>query len=182
MEAADAASFRTAATMVTSATPLTLFKTWSISLLQQTYSTIQAYEIAQGILPQLDVRQIPLATDIASRFEGTRLVTAEDYRHALEVRRSFAAWMMEHCPPDTALGLPAVSHGALELDVEDKVLRQFYGKTLGLNAVAGLWGGPQIQFSRSPSGGLGLSLLAAPGADHALLDLAISFRDGGPGA
>lgn len=171
------AHFEFASSLVTNAEPIHLFGVWAAPLLQQTYSTIQGFEIAQGLLPRLDQRQIMLAPDIAARFESTRRITAQDYRNALRVRQGLTDWLAEHCPPGMALVLPSVSHDALDVAVDKTTLGAFYERTLALNAIAGLWGAPHIQLARMSGSGPALSLLSAPGTDHDLLDLANSLRN-----
>jgi amidase len=78
---------------------------------------------------------------------------------------------------DTVWVLPTTPTPPLSRQATDEERAQFYSVALALNAVAGLAGLPQLTLPLGELQGrpLGLSLIAGPGRDHALLDLAATM-------
>jgi len=173
LETSFAEAFMDAARPIVSGPPIRILETWTLEQLQWAYSTIQGYEIARTLGPRIDALAIRFGADIAPRFASTRSISGADHRAALVVREQFSAWLDEQLAGDRIALLPSVSVPHLDSAAGAADIGRFYGMTLGLTAIAGHAGAPQLQFGASP-----LSILGGRGADRALLDLAVELNSG----
>lgn len=129
------------------------------------YASLQAAEIRTALGPALAVRRPRFGAEIAPRFAAALAPDAEVPRW-LRYRARARAALDALLPPGRALLLPTASVARLPLGASGAEIGTFYARTLALSAIAGHAGAPQLQF---PYRGMGLSLVARPGADAALL-------------
>ena len=173
LEPPFARAFMDAARRVASSPPIRLLEKWPLEQLQWAYSTIQGYEIARSLGARIDALGLRFGADIAARFASTRTITYADYATASVVREQFSAWLDTQLRPDRVALLPAASVPYLEISAGNAEIGHFYAITLGLTAIAGHAGMPQLQVGAGP-----LSMLTSRGADRALLDLAVELSSG----
>lgn len=177
-----ARDIRHGAAAITTHAPVRLFENMSLDLFQQVYAVVQGFEIGQALGERIATIRPKFDASIEQRFAGALTLREDDYRAACETRRTIAAHIAALCPPDTALILPVVSQRHLNTNADPDLIAAFYAKTLGLTAVAGHAGAPQVQMGLPANvQGVGLSLLGARNADLPLLDLAVrlSMQAGG---
>lgn len=117
---------------------------------------------------------------VRERFEMAAGITAAERAAAQPVRDSAAARMRALLPPGTVLLLPTAPDVPPALDMPAAELDSFRYRALSLLCIAGHAGLPQLTLpavagrSLALDGSpLGLSLLAGPGGDEMLLDLAV---------
>tara|TARA_R110000751_G_scaffold270143_2_gene369940 strand:- start:25484 stop:26686 length:1203 start_codon:yes stop_codon:yes gene_type:complete len=177
-----ARDIRHGAAAITTHAPVRLFENMSLDLFQQVYAVVQGFEIGQALGERIATIRPKFDASIEQRFAGALTLREDDYRAACETRRTIAAHIAALCPPDTALILPVVSQRHLNTNADPDLIAAFYAKTLGLTAVAGHAGAPQVQMGLPANvQRVGLSLLGARNADLPLLDLAVrlSMQAGG---
>lgn len=111
---------------------------------------------------------------IAARFRMASEVTADEVAAARPVWEAARARVASLCADGTVLAVPAASSPAHPLDLVGDAKAELRFATLRCTCIAGLAGAPAISLPLASVDGLpvGLSLVAAPGADLALLDLA----------
>ncbi|MBW8637188.1 amidase [Hoeflea sp. WL0058] len=152
--------------------PVKLFNEFPLAELSATYQTVQGYEINRSLGARIAEIRPDFGASIKARFESVRRIGEGEYGEALKVRQAFARHLVRVCPADTALILPVSPVAWLTHEETEETLGEFYGRALGLNAVAGHSGAPLVQLGAASGGrGIACSLLGAPGADRALLDL-----------
>ena len=152
--------------------PVDILGDLSLSDLQRAYTTVQGYEIKLALGEKLRRLHPRLGTAIAARFAGVMAITSEQYADAGRARARMAAHVAAACPLGRAIALPTVSLRYLNRQGGDN-LGEFYANTLGLTAIAGHGGLPQVQLGIALAGDrIGMALLSAPHADRALLELA----------
>lgn len=152
--------------------PVNLFKAFSLAELSTAYQTIQGYEINRSLGGRIAEIRPDFGASIKARFEGVGRIGEGEYGEARKVRQAFTRHLLQLCPADTALILPVSPVAWLTHDETEETLGVYYGRALGLNAVAGHSGAPQVQLGAGSGGrNIACSLLGAPGADRALLDL-----------
>ena len=93
---------------------------------------------------------------------------------ATEFRNRVRAHMREIVPPGVAMLLPSAPDVAPLCDLPQLALSDHRARALGMLAIAGLAGAPQLSLPmlQGAGGPIGLSLLGARGSDRDLFDLA----------
>ncbi|MBS7543325.1 amidase [Ancylobacter oerskovii] len=152
--------------------PVDLLGGHPLAAFRQAYALVQGYEIKQALGARLASVSPRFAPPIAERFAGALAIAEADYQSASADRRRLARIVASCCPPDTAIAVPVVSRRHVRRDASAAERGAFYAGTLGLTALAGHAGMPQVQLGATRGEGLGLALLGSAGCDLALLDLA----------
>ncbi|KAB1079449.1 amidase [Methylobacterium soli] len=111
---------------------------------------------------------------VRERFEAARQLDADAVAAAVSLRRIVAADLRARLGADTILALPSAPGIAPRLATPEADLDEFRARALELLCPAGHAGLPQISLPLGQLDGcpLGLSLIAGPGRDETLLDLA----------
>lgn len=130
------------------------------------YNVLQGRDIRESLGPALARIKPGFAPDMAERFAGA-LGDTRDIGPVQALRDHAAAHLRATLPPGRAALIPSTPIRHLARDVDGATLGVFYPRALAIGAIAGHSGAPQVQFP-TPFGGL--SLIAAPGSDRALLD------------
>lgn len=140
----------------------------------QSYAVLQGAEIRASLGDWMAAHRPRLGDAIASRFAG--LASLQDSEIAY-----WSGWRVEQArrlhallAGGRVLVLPTTPGVALEKTATADERGRFYATALAINALAGHAGLPQLTLPLATLDGapLGLSLLGAPGSDHALLDIA----------
>ncbi|GAA1918146.1 hypothetical protein GCM10009737_19500 [Nocardioides lentus] len=141
---------------------------------RQAFSTVQAHEAhhAHGrwVAARADGE---IGDDVRGRFAAAAGLDADDVRRAVAVAATARRRVLE-LVGDRVLLLPAAPGVAPRLDAGREELARTRETTLRLTCLAGLAGLPAVTVPGTTAGGLpaGVCLLAAPGRDRDLLDLA----------
>jgi amidase len=111
---------------------------------------------------------------IAERFADAARIGAAELRAAVAARAVFAGKLRETLGDDGVLLLPAAPTQPLTPNAGPAALGNFYRRALGLGAIAGFAGAPQLVV---PAGSIdacpiGLGAIGPMHADHTLLGLA----------
>ena len=141
---------------------------------QQIYRTMQGYEAWQYHGPWIERRKPQLNPAVATRFAVASKVTEAEY-HAADAKRAEAkARVLALLGDDGVLVVPTMPGIAPRLDADEAEFERFRAAAIPILCVAGLAGVPQISLPLATVDGcpLGLSLIAPPGRDRALLALA----------
>jgi amidase len=111
---------------------------------------------------------------IRERFRWVATLTPDDVAPAMRRRTTIAARMHALLADDTVLAIPTTPGIAPRLDTPVPELEAWRNRCLGLLCIAGHAGLPQVSLPAGTVDGCptGLSLVAAPGRDTMLLELA----------
>lgn len=162
-----------AADRIVNAPAVRLFDSQSFDDTSNAYQILQGLEIKINLGPILKSLRPRFSPDIDDRFSGALARTDEEAEMAIKIRERLRDKMGKLCPPGTALIMPVSPHRQLSCDLSDDALGAFYQKALGLNAIAGHCGLPQVQMALQGSGPeISFAIIAAKGADRDLLEYA----------
>jgi len=147
------------------------------------YRVLQGAEIWQSLGAWIVRSRPAFAPDIGQRFAGAAAVTASEVAHCRPMRERFRRRLAASAPPGTAIVLPTTPCIALPRAASAAAVGDFYRRALTLTSLAGHCGAPQVALpmGRWQNCPIGLSILGAPGSDHALLDLAAKLAANGAG-
>jgi amidase len=139
-----------------------------------TYLTLQNAEVARIHRNWITTCQPTFGSLIDGRMTRALAVTAGEEAAAEDRREEVCTRIASLLEGGRVLVLPTACAGPLPRGSGAEVIDADTGRSLTLCAVAGLAGLPQVTLPRCRPGGvpLGLSLIAAPGRDRALLALA----------
>ncbi len=145
------------------------------------FRIIQGFEIQSTLLPFIRAHadEVDLGPGIRERFEMAAAITAAEVEAARGVRAGICErlhWMVK---PGTVLALPTTPTLPPERDIPDGAsFAEFRTLTLQSTCLAGHAGLPQISIPAGEAAGCpaGLSFIAWPGGDEALLDLAVRLE------
>jgi amidase len=100
-------------------------------------------------------------------------------KHHRALRRTIADHLHALIPDGTGLVVPTTPGPAPAKSASAEEISSFYRSALPLNAIAGHAGLPQVTIPVAQLRGcpLGLSIVGAPGSDHALLHFAAKLTD-----
>ena len=139
----------------------------------EAYATLQGFDVmgALGAFLELDPR---FGATIAPRFAGVRALDPAVESRWRAWRKEMAARIYALLSPGTLLLLPTTSGIAPLRFLRDAHAERFYQAALTLCSVAGLAGLPVVTLPIATLDGcpLGLSVIAGPGEDEALLAFA----------
>jgi len=138
-----------------------------------TFRTLQGAEIWQTYGVWITQNDPDFAADIASRFEWTKTISANDVTQAKTQQAKFRTWLDEQLE-GSVLILPTTPGRAPLLNMKDNELAEYRNQLLELTAIAGLCGLPQLHLPVCDIDGApcGLSLIGPRGSDLSLLALA----------
>ncbi|CUB03834.1 amidase [Marinomonas fungiae] len=138
-----------------------------------TFRTLQGAEIWQTHGDWITQNDPDFAPDIASRFEWTKTISADDVAQAKTQQAKFRAWLDEQLE-SAVLIVPTTPGRAPLLTMKDNELADYRNQLLELTAIAGLCGLPQLHLPVCDMDGApcGLSLIGPRGSDLSLLALA----------
>ena len=138
-----------------------------------TFRTLQGAEIWQTHGAWITQNDPDFAPDIASRFEWTKTISADDVSNAKAQQAKFRAWLDEQLE-GAVLVLPTTPGRSPLLTMQDNELAEYRNQLLELTTIAGLCGLPQLHLPVCSIDGApcGLSLIGPRGSDLSLLALA----------
>jgi amidase len=141
---------------------------------QQMYRIMQGYEAWQVHGSWITERKPQLNPAVATRFAVASKVTEAEYRDASTKRGAAKARVLALLGDDGVLVVPTMPGIAPRLDSDEAEFERFRARAIPILCVAGLAGVPQISLPLATVDGcpLGLSLIAPPGRDRALIGLA----------
>ena len=168
-----ASDMRHAASRFTTDAPVRIFDHVSLEDISSAYQSLQAAGIKSALGDIITRLRPRFGASIAERFSGALSIEDAAVASALQVRDRLRERMAELCPPTTALILPVSPQRRLPRKVVPSSLARFYRIALGLNAIAGHCGMPQLQLPMAADKtDIAPSLIGAPGSDLALLSCA----------
>jgi len=115
---------------------------------------------------------------IRERFKWVSTISPEEVASAIEVRLRIRAYFDNLLADNAVLAIPTTPGPAPLLDTSTPDLEKWRNRSLGLLCIAGHAGLPQLSLPVAQVQGrpVGLSLIAARGNDHLLLELACSLE------
>lgn len=142
----------------------------------EAYTTLQGLDVVGALGAFLDTNP-SFGPTIAPRFAGARALDPRADAKWRLWRRETAERLASLLPPGTFLLLPTTPGIAPLRFLRDGHAERFYRDALTLCCVAGLAGLPVVTLPVAEIGGcpLGLSVLAGPGEDEALLSMALQI-------
>jgi len=136
------------------------------------YRVLQGAEIWRQLGPWIRSAQPRFGDAIAPRFTDAASITPADVARWAPARASFAARIGAMLGDGVGLVMPTAPCVALRRDAGPSEIADFYRRALVLTSIAGHAGLPQIGVPAGRLDGcpVGLSILASPGHDRALLE------------
>ncbi|MGD9738704.1 MAG: amidase [Bauldia sp.] len=143
------------------------------------YRVLQGFEIWRTHGAWIERERPRFGPGMMERFVGASAISLSDADAWRPWRERFRARMRQALAEGTAIILPTVPVLPLRLDALRAEVGDFYRRALALGAVAGHAGLPQVTLPIAALDGIpvGVSLIAAPGCDEALLDLALALTE-----
>ncbi len=143
------------------------------------YRVLQGAEIWTQLGPWISSAKPRFGDSIAPRFADAASIRPADVARYQPQRASITRRVREALGDGTGLLIPTAPCIALRVDAGDDEIGTFYRNALTLTSIAGHAGIPQISLPAGKVEGcpVGLSVLASPGRDRALLDLAVRYAD-----
>jgi amidase len=144
------------------------------------FRTLQAYEAWQAHGEWIRDRQPVFGPGVRERFDWASRVTQEEYDAAGLKRDQIREHLLGLLGDDTVLAIPTTPGIAPLLNLGGDDLESFRNRALSMLCSAGLAGLPQINLPLAEMQGcpIGVSLVAPPGRDRALIDLASAIMAG----
>jgi amidase len=138
------------------------------------FRTMQAYEAWQAHGAWITANHPSFGPGVRERFEWASHVTADEYQNAAGRRALIRERLLGLLGDDTVLAIPTTPGIAPIRDLGAEELDSYRNRALSMLCSAGLAGLPQISLPLAEHQGcpLGVSLVAPPGRDRALIDLA----------
>ncbi|MDC0610400.1 amidase family protein [Vibrio sp.] len=148
----------------------------NLSELSEIFRTIQGFEIIQEHSQWLDKYEDSLDPAIAVRVKWAREITFEQYEDGRQKQAAFRQSLIDLLEGHGGvIILPTTPAGPPKLSIHADELAQYRSQLMGLTAIAGLSGCPQLHLPvlNQPEGPCGISLLGLPGSELSLIDLGI---------
>ena len=141
---------------------------------RECYRVLQGAEIWARLGPWIRAARPRFGDAIAPRFADAALITPADVSRCQSLRASIAGRVEAALDDDVGLVMPTAPCAALGLNATGDQVSDFYRRALVLTSVAGHAGIPQVSLPANRVEGcpVGLSILASPGHDRALLEFA----------
>ena len=142
-----------------------------------TFRLIQAREIQRQHKDWIVATEPTFGPEIAERFSWALSITADDLAGRPEKRRAITRHLEETLGDDGIMVLPSAPGIAPRLDATTAELLDHRTRVLGLTALSGLSGLPQVTLPLASYDGcpLGLSLIGPRNSDLALMAFVESF-------
>ena len=140
------------------------------------FRVIQGFELQSTLLPFVQSHAESVAPAIRDRFALAAAITPEEAEAAKAVRAQVHARLREMVQPGTVVALPTTPELPPNRDSSDGAPTAAFRKiTLAATCLAGHACLPQVSIPAAETAGrpVGLSFMAWPGGDEALLDLAV---------
>ena len=143
------------------------------------YRVLQGAEIWTQLGPWISSAKPRFGDKIAPRFADAASITPADVARYQSIRVLIARRVREALGDGIGLLIPTAPCIALRIDAGADEIGAFYRNALTLTSIAGHAGIPQISLPAGKVEGcpIGLSVLASPGHDRALLDLGVRYAD-----
>jgi amidase len=143
------------------------------------YRVLQGAEIWTQLGPWISSAKPRFGDKIAPRFADAASITPADVARYQPIRVLIARRVREALGDGIGLLIPTAPCIALRIDAGADEIGTFYRNALTLTSIAGHAGIPQISLPTGKVEGcpIGLSVLASPGHDRALLDLGVRYAD-----
>jgi amidase len=143
------------------------------------YRVLQGAEIWTQLGPWISSAKPRFGDSIAPRFADAASITPADVARYQPIRVLIARRVREALGNGIGLLIPTAPCIALRIDAGADEIGTFYRNALTLTSIAGHAGVPQISLPAGKVEGcpIGLSVLASPGHDRALLDLGVRYAD-----
>ncbi|MCW5716487.1 MAG: amidase [Bauldia sp.] len=140
----------------------------------EAFRVLQGVEIWRSLGSWITATRPRFGASIAERYAGAAALDPAETHRWEPFRAAFRLNMARAIPSGTAIIVPTTPTLPPSRDTDPAALGDFYVRSLTMNAVAGLAGLPQVTMPLASAGGVpvGISLIAARGADRALLHLA----------
>lgn len=140
------------------------------------YRVLQGAEIMASLGHWIAAAKPRFGASIAPRFADALAISAEQVGYWQPYRARFAARLHTLLQPGCALVLPSTPGPALALNSDGPTRAAFYRAALCLTSIAGHAGLPALSLPLAEIAGcpLGLSIIAGPGQDEALLAFALA--------
>jgi amidase len=143
------------------------------------YRVLQGAEIWEQLGAWITAVRPNFGPAITPRFADAAAIQPAAVKHYRALRRTIADRLRAVVPDGTGLLIPTTPGPAPAKSASAAEISLFYRSALPLNAIAGHAGLPQVTIPVAQLRGcpLGLSIVGAPGADHALLRFAAKLTD-----
>jgi amidase len=140
---------------------------------REAFRIVQAFETWQSFGPFVTKAKPSIGPGVKERIAFAATVTAAQADASRKVVAEARAHIRALVPPGTVIALPTAPSIAPRLDLSGDELESFRVRVMRLTCMAGLAGLPQINIPIGTVAGCpaGLSFIAWPGGDEALLDL-----------
>ena len=156
----------------------------NLAELSELFRTVQGFEIIQAHGDWLAKHEEAIDPAIAERVRWARNITSEQYHQGVEhqtgFRRSLIA-LLKAC--GGVIVLPTTPAGPPQLTTPADELADYRCELMGLTAIAGLSGCPQLHIPllHQPEGPCGISLLGLPDSEQLLINTAMQLAGNGEG-
>jgi amidase len=145
------------------------------------FRLVQGFEIQSTLLPFIDAHkdEVNLGPGIKERFEAAAAITHAEAHEARVARADIVRKLLAIVRPGTVIVMPTTPTLPPERDIPDGAsFAEFRTLTLASTCWAGHAGLPQMSMPAGLAAGcpVGLSFIAWPGGDEALLDLAVKLE------
>ncbi|WP_181388436.1 amidase family protein [Vibrio albus] len=146
------------------------------AVLSELFRTIQGFEIIQGHAEWLDEHEEALDPAIAERVHWARTITPEQYDQGIQKQAEFRESLivlLKEC--GGSILLPTTPAGPPKLATTAGELAEYRSQLMGLTAIAGLSGCPQLHIPvlDQPEGPCGISILGLPDSEQSLINMAL---------
>ena len=137
------------------------------------YRVVQCAGIWQSLGPWIDSAQPRFGEAVAQRFAEASSITPAEIARWTPIRASLAARVRATLGDGVGLVVPTAPRVALRRNAAPSEFSDFYPRALTLTSIAGHAGLPQISVPAGRVDGcpVGLSILASPAHDRALLEI-----------
>jgi amidase len=143
------------------------------------FRVIQGFEIQSTLMPFALAHRADVSPAIVERFEMAAAITPAEADAARKLRAKVKDHLLALLKPGTTIVMPTTPGLPPERDIPDGASTfEYRSRTLGSTCLAGHGGLPEISVPGTEASGCpaGLCFIGWPGADEALLDLAVRLE------
>ena len=156
-----------------------------LAVFEAHFRASQAEEAWASLGPWVSKHNPEFGPGVADRFAAARVMDPAKAAAGRAFRRGIAARMRGLLGGGAVMAYPTSPCPSPRRDSAQDALQTVRVRTIGVTAIAGFAGLPEVTLPAARVGGapVGLSLVAAPGRDRALLDVAVALaKEAGIGA